>query len=344
MKKWVCLPINLRNSVSVYDPFWCCWEPGIEKDWARPLPTHPSVVSEQDFFPFYRYRMEFEQFVPAFGEWLAGGKPVAMLVGIRSDESLNRFRTIASTAKKTYKGRKWTTKCGENVFNAYPIYDWRTEDDWIANARFGWEYNRLYDLYYKAGVGIHDMRICQPYGDDQRIGLDLFRVIEPETWAKVVNRVSGANYGNIYCGSKMLGYRKLQLPEGHTWKSYAKLLLQSLPRETAMNYRERFAKFIRYWRSTGSPVPDEFLEMLPECAEVTDQYSNRGAKDKRLVRFRTIPDRLDVKLESSRNAPTWRRMAACILKNDHLCKGLSFSQTSRQVERMKELKMKYGKL
>lgn len=341
---WVCLPINLRNAVSVYNPFWCCWEPDKRNNWVRPIPNHESVVSEQDFFPFYRYRMEFEQFVPEFGQWFGRGQRTAILVGIRSDESLNRFRTVASSSKKTLNGLKWTTDCSNNVYNAYPLYDWRTEDIWTANAKFGWDYNHLYDLFYKAGVGIHDMRICQPYGDDQRIGLNLFRVIEPNTWAKVVNRVSGANYGNIYCGSKMLGYRKIHLPNGHTWKSYTKLLLSSLPPETAANYRERFAKFIRYWRSTGCPVHADFLHMLPDSADITNDFGNRGKKNKPLVRFRKIPDTASVNVESSKSAPTWRRMAACILKNDHLCKGLSFSQTSKQVERIKELKLKYGKL
>lgn len=338
---WVCLPINLRNAVSVYEPFWCCWEPGAEDKWVRKMPDHPAVISDQSFFPFYSYRMEFEEFVPAFGEWFADGKPAAMLVGIRTDESLNRFRTIASTAKKTYQNKAWTTQCGENVFNAYPIYDWGTEDLWIANARCGWKYNRLYDMFYRAGVGIHDMRICQPYGDDQRIGLDLFRVIEPQTWARVVNRVSGANFGNIYCGTKLLGFRQVDLPPGHTWKSYTKLLLASLPPETAANYRDRFAKFIRYWRKTGSPVMDQYRALLPDEAEITEDVATRGAKTRTLVRYRTIPDALDNKLESAKAAPTWRRMAACILKNDHLCKGLSFTQTTHQVERMKALIEKY---
>ena len=221
---WVCLPLNLRNAVSVYQPFWCCWEPGLGDKWIRQYPNFPAI-SDQDFFPFYRYRMEFEEFVPEFGKWFSGGEKTACLVGIRSDESLNRFRTIASQNKVTYNNLNWTTKIADNVYNCYPIYDWRTEDIWTANGKNGWQYNKLYDLFYKAGVSIHDMRICQPYGDDQRIGLNLFRIIEPETWARVVNRVSGANFGNIYCGTKALGYRQVQLPEGHTWKSYTKLLL-----------------------------------------------------------------------------------------------------------------------
>jgi predicted phosphoadenosine phosphosulfate sulfurtransferase len=70
-------------------------------------------------------------------------------------------------------------------------------------------------------------------------------------------------------------------------------------------------------------------------------YPTRGNKNKRVVRYSSIPDTVDHKLESRRAAPTWRRMAICILKNDYLCKGLSFAQTKDQSERMKMLIEKY---
>lgn len=340
---WVCLPLNLRNAVSVYQPFWCCWELGLEDKWIRPYPDFP-VITDQKYFDFFRYRMEFEEFVPEFGKWYSGGKKTACLVGIRADESLNRFRSIASKDKETYLKFSWTTKVDENLYNCYPIYDWRTEDIWIANGKQGWSYNKLYDLFYKAGVGIHEMRICQPYGDDQRIGLNLFRAIEPETWAKVVNRVSGANYGNIYCGTKALGYREIQLPKGHTWKSYTKLLLASLPPEARENYTGRFIKFMRYWNKTGCGLPSDYFDKLPESAVITDTTTNRGHKDKRIVRYKKIEDTVDGDIESKRYAPTWRRIAMCILKNDHLCKGLSFTQTKDQAERQRQLIEKYRNL
>jgi predicted phosphoadenosine phosphosulfate sulfurtransferase len=342
---WVCLPLNLRNAVSVYEPFWCCWEPGLEDKWVRNFPNFP-VIKDQDYFSFYRYRMEFEEFVPEFNKWFSGGKKTACLVGIRSDESLNRYRTIVSETKETYHGKGWTTRStiAPNVYTCFPIYDWRTEDIWAANGKFGWNYNKLYDMFYKAGVGIHEMRICQPFGDDQRIGLDLFRIIEPDTWAKVVNRVSGANFGNIYCGTKVLGYRSVKLPDGHTWKSYTKLLLASLPEETRNNYKEKFIKFMRYWHQKGCPIPEDNYPLLPSEAEILNQKATRGKKDKNIVRYKRIPDCLDTELESHKNAPTWRRMAICILKNDHLCKSLSFTQTKNQVERVKNLIEKYRSL
>ena len=42
------------------------------------------------------------------------------------------------------------THLGEGVYNLYPLFDWKTEDIWIANGKFRWDYNKLYDLYYKA--------------------------------------------------------------------------------------------------------------------------------------------------------------------------------------------------
>lgn len=344
---WICLPLNLRNAVSVYQPFWCCWEPGHEDKWVRQMPKHPSVISDQSYFPFWKYRMEFEEFVPEFAKWYAKGKKTATIVGIRSDESLNRYRTIASQSKETIGGFQWTTRLfpDQDIYNVYPIYDWRTEDIWTAYGKFEWDYNKLYDMFYRAGVPLANMRICQPYGDDQRIGLNLFRVIEPETWAKVVNRVSGANFGNIYAGDKILGYRNVKLPPGHTWESYTKMLLATLPDEMRLNYIDRFRKFVKYWKEKGCGLPDNMLPLLPNEAEIYPELTNRGKKNKKIVRYSSIPDCLeDHKLESKHVAPTWRRMAICILKNDYLCKGLSFTQTKNQSERLNLLMEKYKDL
>src|SRR5690606_2528221 len=108
------------------------------------------------------------------------------------------FRTIKSESKEPYSDWNWTTRISESVWNAYPIYDWKTEDVWTANGRFGWDYNRVYDLMHLAGLTLSQMRLCQPYGDDQRKGLYLFKILEPETWQRVVSRVEGANFGNRY--------------------------------------------------------------------------------------------------------------------------------------------------
>lgn len=230
---WVALPIHLRNAVSMYEPHWICWEPGREKDWVRTPPKR--AITGPSFFPFFRHGMEFEEFVPAFGQWLADGKTTGCFVGIRTDESLNRWRTICSSSKRSMEGKRFTTWLGGPLFNIYPIYDWRTEDIWRYHARFPEKpHNELYDLMHKAGLTIHQMRICQPYGDDQRKGLWLFHLIEPATWARVVARVNGANSGALYVQEtgNIMGNIKISKPAGHTWESFAMLLLESQPPRT----------------------------------------------------------------------------------------------------------------
>ncbi len=342
---WVCLPLNLRNGTSVYSPFWCCWEEQHKDKWIREKPEVQYLFDKKDCFDFYKYQMEFEDFAPDFGKWYAknNGKS-ACLVGIRSDESLNRFRTIASKTKTKFKNKQYSTKITEDLYNFYPIYDWTTADIWVGNAKHEWDYNKLYDMFYQAGISIHNQRICQPYGDDQKIGLNLFRVVEPDTWQKVVNRVSGANFGNIYCGKDAMGYRKVILPKGHTWKSYTKYLLNSLPVEVANNYKHRFIKFIRYWNKKGSPIPKEKEKLIPPEAYIYGDISTRGSKDKKLLRYKKLPDKIDGDFEAKKLAPTWRRMAMCIIKNDHLCKTISFTQTKQQRDRIKTTLEKYKNL
>ncbi len=292
---WVCLPIHLRNAVSVYEPFWMCWDPKQKDNWIRP--TQANSIDTSLFFPFFNEGMEFEEFVPEFGEWYSGGKKCACFVGIRCDESLNRFRTIASTSKKTLNGFQWTTLVTENVYNIYPIYDWRVEDLWLYHFRFKEKpYNKLYDMMHKAGLTVSQMRICQPYGDDQRKGLWLFHLIEPETWSRVVARVNGANGGALYIEEtgNINGYRKINKPNGHTWKTFAKMLIGSMPPKTKTHYENKIATFQKWWIERGYPDG--------------------------------IPDSADARLEAARDVPSWRRVCKSLLRNDYWCKGLGFSQ------------------
>jgi len=292
---WVALPIALRNAVSVYEPKWLCWEPGREEVWIRQPPE--MAITDHDHFPWFVQGMEFEEFVPKFGEWYSRGEKTACFVGIRSDESLNRYRTIASTSKTTLGGRQWTSLVTEHVHNIYPIYDWRTADLWTWHARNPeMPYNHLYDLMGMAGLSIHQMRICQPYGDDQRRGLWLFHLIEPETWARVVARVNGANSGALYVQEwgNVNGYRRITKPEGHTWQSFAKLLIASMPPGMEEHYRNKVLLHERWWIERGYPDG--------------------------------MPDESPYPLEAKRLAPSWRRICKSLLRNDYWCKGLGFTQ------------------
>jgi len=306
---WFCGELLLRNAVSDFQPKWTCWDEENKHLWVRDKPKLESDLSQYDF---YVPKMEFEEFMVLFGKWYSKGKLTAGFIGIRADESLHRYRAIVSTKKNlTFNGHKWTTKLVDRLYNVYPIYDWRTEDIWIFHSRFKeLPHNKVYDLMTMAGVKLSNQRLCQPYGDDQKKGLWLYHILEPDTWYKLLNRVSGVNSGALYVQERgnMTGVNDITKPENHTWESYTNYLLKSLPQKMQIHYKERFKKFIVGWKKRG---------------------------------YDKIPDKAPHDLEIKCWAPSWKRMARCILRNDFYCKGLGQTQPkSEAYEVYKQIKEK----
>lgn len=149
----VALPIALRNAVSMLQPKWVCWDETAEEIWVRPLPED-AITAGNCPWNWFRRGEEFEEFIVEFANWYHETHPgkTACGVGIRADESLNRFQTIAfHERKEEYAGRHWTTKLAEGVYNFYPLYDWRTEDIWGAVSQLGLMSNEIYEMMYKNG-------------------------------------------------------------------------------------------------------------------------------------------------------------------------------------------------
>jgi len=291
---WVALPIKTWNACSQFEPEWTAWDNGKRDLWVRQ--PDPSSITDMAAFPFYYEGMPFEEFVPQFGKWYAQGKTCGCLVGIRADESLNRFRTVAM-AKEKLDGHAWTTNVVDDVWNVYPIYDWKTDDIWTYFGRQSLPYNKLYDRMYQAGMKVSQMRICEPFGDEARKGLWLYQAVDPAMWAKVVLRVAGANTGAVYCKEKgaVLGNHHISLPDGHSYETFALHLLFTMPKKTSEHYKNKLTVYLKWW-------------------------SRRGYEE-------GIPDKCELRLESTGKVPTWRKVCKTFLRNDYWCKGLGFSPT-----------------
>ncbi|ASQ15657.1 hypothetical protein BJM06_a00006 (plasmid) [Enterobacter cloacae] len=313
---WVALPLTTVNGVSQYQPEWVCWEPG--KQWVRTPPEE--AITCGSFFPFYHNAMTFEEFITLFPGWIYRKKgTTAILTGVRADESINRFGAIVSHKKLRYADDKpWTTASSDGFsYTAYPLYDWKSRDIWIYNSKYSATYNPLYDLMYRAGVPLKNMRVCEPFGPEQRNGLWLYYILEPETWAKMCQRVAGAGSGSLYSnnGGEFYAFRKgITKPLNHTWRSYARLLLDSMPKKTAEHYRTKIAVYLRWYQTRGFPydIPDE-------------QENDLGGKD----------------------IPSWRRICKTLLRNDYWCRKLSFSPTktahyNRYMQRMRKKRDEWG--
>lgn len=320
----IALPIALRNAVSVLQPKWICWEEESEHLWVRKMPKD-SINIHNCPFEWFEKGEEFEDFIIQFANWYQKKykTKVACCVGIRTDESLNRFRTIAFQDKKiTYKGYNWSTKIKYNekhinVYNFYPIYDWKVEDIWGAISQLNLEFNYIYELMYKNGMSIYEQRLCQPYGDDQRNGLNQYKALEYDTWSKILNRVNGVNFGNIYCKTTALGNIKSCKPSFMTWQEYTVFLLESIGiynKDLMLHYYRKIKKFIIWY------------------------------KNKYDVEIKDIPEKVESKLENQKKAISWRRIARAIEKNDFYLKRLSFGQTKTDNEELKRLIHKWDNL
>ena len=312
---WVALPLLTDNACSMYEPEWISWDKAKENLWTRKPPK--IAITDENYFPFYYYKITFEEFVPLFGEWYGEGKSTACFVGIRTRESLNRYRALTNKKKNKYQNKMFTTCVTDNVYNVYPIYDWSAEDDWKYFGKTKKPYNKLYDRFFQAGLTLHQMRVDEPFGDTTRRSLWLYQIIEPETWGKMVLRVNGANSGSLYSrdNGNILGNRSITLPKGHTWQSFSNFLLDTMPKKTAEHYKSKIAVYIKW-------------------------YMNRGYVD-------GIPDEVDKQMEKQNDVPSWRRICQTLLRNDYWCKGLGFSPTKQSaynqyLERMKKKRKEWN--
>lgn len=339
---WCCLPITLPCTVSSYHIEWQCWGERDKERWVSPMPKKPYVVNIHNHkFDFFEEDMSYQEFWDKFGDWYGQGEETACLIGIRTHESLNRWRAIMNEDKETKGGHMWTKKNTNFVYNCYPIYDWRTEDIWTANAKFDWDYNKLYDIFWKAGLGIHKMRVASPFMSESKSSLNLYRVIDPHVWVTLCARVQGANFIATY--GKQLTYHSFKLPAGHTWKSFVKFLLDTLPKEVAENFKRRFIQSFQYWGRVGRGLPDKTIKELQEHGVEfkLNGETAHGRKDKQRVRIQSFPDHLDFLSCSNSDVASWKRFAITILKNDHTCKYMGLAPTKEQAERQRAIMEKY---
>lgn len=343
---WVCLPMATRTSVSNYEMFWYPWDDTKKELWVRPMPQHPYVINlENNPITTYVYRMHQEDLAKQFARWYKiahGGKKTVCLLGMRTDESLHRYSGIVNK-RYGYKEQCYITRQFKDVYAASPLYDWSVSDVWYANYHFSYDYNKLYDLYFKAGLTPEQMRVASPFNDYAKDSLNIYRVIDPAVWTRLVGRVRGVNFGAIYGKTKALGYRNLTLPPEHTWESYTKFLLDTLPPKTRDNYIRKFKTSIEFWHRTGGGLQENTIQELEEKGYRIRRNGISNYTLQKLTRvifLDRIPDHTD-DIFSSRDIPSWKRMCYCILKNDHTCRFMGFGLTREQQSSIRILRQKY---
>ena len=343
---WVCLPMATRTALSSYEMYWYPWDDNKKDAWVRKMPQKDYVVNlDNNPITTYRYKMHQEDLAKQFGRWYRishHNRKTVCLLGMRAEESLQRYSGFLNK-KNGYDDQCWISKQFKDVWTASTLYDWSLNDVWHANYLFGYTYNRLYDLYHMAGLKVTQMRVASPFNDYSKDSLNLYRVIDPEIWAKLVGRVRGANFACIYGRTKAMGYRNVTLPEGHTWESYTRFLLDTLPKRLRNNYVKKFNTSMNFWHKTGGGLEEETIEELLDHGYRIKRngISNYTLTRKtRVVFMEKIPDDTD-DIKTTKDIPSWKRMCYCILKNDHVCRFMGFGLTREQQKRIDAIKRKY---
>ena len=339
----VCVPFKVPTCTSMHQRYWRPWDEEMKEGWVREMPAGAYTYKD---FPFFSKRMWDYDFQHSFARWLherKGAKRTCCLVGIRTQESLHRWRTVNHRDSFRFHGWKWTRRLDPGVYNVYPIYDWLTTDVWIANGKFHWPDNHLSDLYYQAGVPLEKQRVASPFLSEARSSLSLYRVIDPDMWGRMVNRVNGVNFTAIYATTSAVGWRQqVTLPKGYTWEKYMRFLLDTLPESTRRNYQNKLAVSIQFWRDKGGVLADETIEKLRAAGiPIIVGGKSNYKTTKKPVRMEYMDD---IDLPEFKELPTFKRICICILKNDHTCKYMGFAPNKEEKERRERVMRKYKEL
>lgn len=312
----ICLPLEEDNGCSMFEPQWIMWDRDKKSLWVRDIPKD-SINEENHSFDWFKKGSSDIDFYPLFSDWYQKlhKTKVANVIGIRAKESYDRRIFINNRYNDTYKKLRWSLHQSKNVtgndhiYRFYPMFDWSFEDIWACIDKLDLKYNYIYEKMYKAGFSFKDMRICQPFGIEQRNGLRLFSKVEPENWEKILNRVSGVNFGSLYSRTKLLGHLKTNKPQNMTWEEYCCFLIESL--------------------SLTSP---EIAKWYIEKIEITLKYHKR--------RYNQEPT--DMTVKKTKEYISWQYIARAIEKNDFWMKRLYFSESKKGYKLLNEIKEKYG--
>ena len=228
-KYWLCLTSNETTPISSFQHHYLAWDPKMKDFWVRPIPDSPYVCTDDHCpFPPTPHWWELIHNIESWFSKTYGS--TASVIGLRGAESLRRQRIFLNNNRKNmYKNQIWTCPYLDDVVNCYIIYDWDVDDIWTANAKFGWDYNKTYDKFFWAGYPANKMRLSTPFFEFGQSQIEKYKEIAPEFWDKLLKRVQGVNFANIYDNTEAFNAAPVLPEKFKNWYDYKIYLLSTLP-------------------------------------------------------------------------------------------------------------------
>lgn len=281
--EWYCLPTPHQNACSREHAWWYPWDPEIPEKWVADLPpeaitgNHPAYAAAGvppermlDFYPVNPPAARWSVAESTGWLWPADKYgSVGFMLGIRADESLTRYRAVIRKDIENYIIPYSTGTGGgahssiipppssRNVSKVYPIYDWSTEDVWVAPMQMGWDYNRTYDKMSMHGTHPTNQRVAPPWHPEGIGNLPFYPACYPELWDKMTNRVHGVNTAAKYARTELYNYgtRRHTKADHLTWEEFIKNLLERHEPSMRAKMAKRIAEEIRmHYKVTDDPI------------------------------------------------------------------------------------------
>lgn len=247
---WYQVPIYMTNATSYEQSFLFAWGEG--EDWVR----------EKESIAIKKIKEVYPKRFYDFFDWLEKKQTekTAFLIGLRSKESLNRFRAIMKNPG--YKDILWSTKTASDfVFKFYPIYDWTFGDIWKYIADNNIPYNIVYDkMYCKLGKKKNKIRISNLIHEKSFRCLAELQEIEPETYEKLCKRLKGIHTASRYSKETMMYNNDVLPSKFSSWKEYRDYLLNTIP--ILIKYKEKMIKRFNQQKKAESIYQQQCKQIL----------------------------------------------------------------------------------
>lgn len=267
---WFCLPQRSTRLSSGRKSVFIEWDPG--REWFRPMPEW--AISASDF-PDYK-----------FGDSLDNirlrrhpGK-VAMITGVRADESIVRFRSVTQKLNENYVN-KIEGDTENRIRSCKPIYDWSTLDVF----KYLWDNNipwaEVYDLNEMTNTAL---RVEIPMHPEAVRSFSAIKETEPEFYQRIVemfpDMMTQDRYGSDIDPNAIIAP---YLPLG--FNGAVKFIRDNIPDEVGK--REAMER-VKLWkkRYTTDPLNYPIEDLLKHLAfkstdkRLAGRYINSGKETK----------------------------------------------------------------
>jgi predicted phosphoadenosine phosphosulfate sulfurtransferase len=229
---WYQIPMVITNNTSSFERYSKCWDITKKDVWVH---QQDPISKKENKFGTERFHELFEKI---FAVEFAGQKS-CYLSGVRAEESPKRLMSLTDVV--TYKWITWGKLLSKKHqhYTFYPIYDWSYTDVWKCIFENKWNYNRVYDEFYKQRVPLNSMRISNVHHETAIQSLLLIQEIEPQTWNKISARIEGANTVKHLKENSFVCPKDLP-PAFTSWKEYSEYLIENIIQED--QYRVKLRK------------------------------------------------------------------------------------------------------